>query len=157
MQITRFTDLGLRVLMYLAVGERQALATIPEVAGQFEVSRNHLVKVVHRLGQLQLIVTTRGKGGGIALARPAADYRLGEILRQLEENPSLIECGNPPCVIRQGCRLKAALDDALQAFFNQLDGYTLADVVRQPTETSLITLRARPGKPALRRDADGAA
>lgn len=141
MQITRFTDLGLRVLMYLSAGGREDLATITEIADRLEVSRNHLVKVVHRLGQLQLIVTTRGKGGGIALARPAAQYRLGEVVRQLEENTTLIDCGTPPCVLRAGCRLKEALDAALQTFFSTLDDYTLADVVRQPTEASLITLR----------------
>lgn len=141
MQITRFTDLGLRVLMYLSAGGRADLATITEIADRLEVSRNHLVKVVHRLGQLQLIVTTRGKGGGIALARPAAQYRLGEVVRQLEENTTLIDCGTPPCVLRAGCRLKEALDAALQTFFSTLDDYTLADVVRQPTAASLITLR----------------
>ena len=83
MQITRFTDLGLRVLMYLAA-RPEAMATIPEIAQQFDISRNHLVKVVHRLGQLQLIATTRGKGGGMALARAPGEYRLGDVLRQLE-------------------------------------------------------------------------
>lgn len=144
MQITRFTYLGLRVLMYLAA-RPEAMATIPEIAQQFDISRNHLVKVVHRLGQLQLIATTRGKGGGMALARAPGEYRLGDVLRQLEDNPTLIDCASPPCVIRPGCQLKAALDDALQAFFSRLDQYTLEDVLRPPTGASLITLRERAG------------
>ena len=144
MQITRFTDLGLRVLMYLAA-RPEAMATIPEIAQQFDISRNHLVKVVHRLGQLQLIATTRGKGGGMALARAPGEYRLGDVLRQFEDNPTLIDCASPPCVIRPGCQLKAALDDALQAFFSRLDQYTLEDVLRPPTGASLITLRERAG------------
>lgn len=144
MQITRFTDLGLRVLMYLAA-RPEAMATIPEIAQQFDISRNHLVKVAHRLGQLQLIATTRGKGGGMALARAPGEYRLGDVLRQLEDNPTLIDCASPPCVIRPGCQLKAALDDALQAFFSRLDQYTLEDVLRPPTGASLITLRERAG------------
>ena len=144
MQITRFTDLGLRVLMYLAA-RPEAMATIPEIAQQFDISRNHLVKVVHRLGQLQLIATTRGKGGGMALARAPGEYRLGDVLRQLEDNPTLIDCASPPCVIRPGCQLKAALDDALQVFFSRLDQYTLEDVLRPPTGASLITLRERAG------------
>ena len=144
MQITRFTDLGLRVLMYLAA-RPEAMATIHEIAQQFDISRNHLVKVVHRLGQLQLIATTRGKGGGMALARAPGEYRLGDVLRQLEDNPTLIDCASPPCVIRPGCQLKAALDDALQAFFSRLDQYTLEDVLRPPTGASLITLRERAG------------
>lgn len=81
----------------------------------------------------------------MALARAPGEYRLGDVLRQLEDNPTLIDCASPPCVIRPGCQLKAALDDALQAFFSRLDQYTLEDVLRPPTGASLITLRERAG------------
>lgn len=144
MQITRFTDLGLRVLMYLSMGERDtARATITELAERLAVSRNHLVKVVHRLAQLGLVATTRGKGGGMALARPADQYRLGDVVRALEDNPSLIDCGAPPCVLARNCQLKSALDDALQAFFERLNQYTLADAVRAPTGLSIVSLQRR--------------
>ena len=144
MQITRFTDLGLRVLMYLSMGERDtARATITELAERLAVSRNHLVKVVHRLAQLELVATTRGKGGGLALARPADQYHLGDVVRALEDNPSLIDCGAPPCVLARNCQLKSALDDALQAFFERLNQYTLADAVRAPTGLSIVSLQRR--------------
>ncbi|MFW9621364.1 Rrf2 family transcriptional regulator [Macromonas bipunctata] len=144
MQITRFTDLGLRVLMYLSMGERDtARATITELAERLAVSRNHLVKVVHRLAQLGLVATTRGKGGGMALARPADQYHLGDVVRALEDNPSLIDCGAPPCVLARNCQLKSALDDALQAFFERLNQYTLADAVRAPTGLSIVSLQRR--------------
>lgn len=144
MQITRFTDLGLRVLMYLSMGERDtARATITELAERLAVSRNHLVKVVHRLAQLGLVATTRGKGGGMALARPADQYHLGDVVRALEDNPSLIDCGAPPCVLARNCQLKSALDDALQAFFERLNRYTLADAVRAPTGLSIVSLQRR--------------
>jgi Rrf2 family nitric oxide-sensitive transcriptional repressor len=64
MQLTHFTDLGLRVLMYLTHQQRDTPATISEIARQFEVSRHHLVKVVHFMGQRQRLATARGKGGG---------------------------------------------------------------------------------------------
>lgn len=144
MQITHFTDLGLRVLMYLSMGERDtARATITELAERLAVSRNHLVKVVHRLAQLGLVATTRGKGGGMALARPADQYHLGDVVRALEDNPSLIDCGAPPCVLARNCQLKSALDDALQAFFERLNQYTLADAVRAPTGLSIVSLQRR--------------
>jgi len=145
MQITRFTDLGLRVLMYLSMGARDAAgrATITELAERLAVSRNHLVKVVHRLAQLGLVATTRGKGGGMALARPADQYHLGDVVRVLEDNPSLIDCGAPPCVLARNCQLKSALDDALQAFFERLNQYTLADAVRAPTGLSIVSLQRR--------------
>lgn len=130
--------------MYLSMGERDtARATITELAERLAVSRNHLVKVVHRLAQLGLVATTRGKGGGMALARPADQYHLGDVVRALEDNPSLIDCGAPPCVLARNCQLKSALDDALQAFFERLNRYTLADAVRAPTGLSIVSLQRR--------------
>ncbi|QEL56207.1 RrF2 family transcriptional regulator [Chromobacterium paludis] len=140
MQLTRFTDLGLRVLMYLTGQQPGQLATIPEIAERFEVSRNHLVKVVHFMGQQGWLVTTRGKGGGLALARPPEHYRLGEVVSALEGKPRLIDCAEPPCALRQGCLLKGVLDEALAAFFLALDGYTLRDIVAGPTGEAIIRL-----------------
>lgn len=79
----------------------------------------------------------------IALARPADQYRLGDVVRALEDNPSLIDCGAPPCVLARNCQLKSALDDALQAFFERLNRYTLADAVRAPTGLSIVSLQRR--------------
>ena len=140
MQITRFTDLGLRVLMYLCIGERSEPVTITEIATRFDVSRHHLVKVVHRLGQLKWIVTTRGKGGGLALARPPADYRLGDIVRALEDGGALIDCSAPPCALRRDCNVKSALDGALAAFYAKLNESILSDVVRRQTAASIVEL-----------------
>ncbi len=140
MQITRFTDLGLRVLMYLSVGERSEPVTITEIATRFDVSRHHLVKVVHRLGQLNWIVTTRGKGGGLALARAPTEYRLGDIIRTLEDGGALIDCSTPPCVLRRGCNVKSALDGALAAFYAKLNESSLSDLVRRQTAASIVEL-----------------
>ncbi|ATE62219.1 RrF2 family transcriptional regulator [Thauera sinica] len=149
MQITRFTDLSLRVLMYLTVPPDSGPVTIDEIATRFDVSRHHLAKVVHRLGQSGWIVATRGKGGGLALAQPPSQYRLGEVVRELEGGESLIDCTSQPCVLLQGCNVRAALNDAQQAFYERLDTYTLADVVRQQTATSIIALHRgrRPSSP----------
>ncbi|AXE28861.1 BadM/Rrf2 family transcriptional regulator [Chromobacterium phragmitis] len=140
MQLTRFTDLGLRVLMYLTGQPSGQLATIPEIAERFEISRNHLVKVVHFMGQQGWLVTTRGKGGGMSLSRPPEHYRLGEVVRSLEGKTQLIDCAEPPCALNRGCLLKGALDEALEAFFLSLDGYTLRDIVAGPTGEAIIRL-----------------
>lgn len=140
MQITRFTDLSLRVLMYLTVPPTGGPVTIDEIATRFDVSRHHLAKVVHRLGQLGWIVATRGKGGGLTLARAADQYRLGEVVRELEGGEAVIDCTSQPCVLLHGCNVRVALSDAQQAFYERLDTYTLADVVRQQTRASIIEL-----------------
>lgn len=140
MQLTRFTDFGLRVLMYLAAAPRELPATIPEIADRFAISRNHLVKVVHFMAQQGWIVTTRGKGGGLRLARPAAEIHLGAVVRALEPAHALIDCAEPPCALRGGCRLKGVLDAAEDAFYARLDAVTLADLVVAPTGPAIVKL-----------------
>jgi Rrf2 family nitric oxide-sensitive transcriptional repressor len=140
MQLTQFTDLGLRVLMYLTHKERVQPVTINEIAEAFNVSRHNLVKVVHFLSQHDWLVTTRGKGGGLALAKPPEQYPLGVLIRLLEGSFDLVSCSNPPCVLQVGCELKMALNQAMQAFFVVLDGYTLADLIKNRTEKSIEAL-----------------
>jgi len=140
MQLTRFTDLGLRVLMYLTHRDREQPVTIAEIAAQFSVPHNHLVKVVNRLGKLGWIVATRGRSGGLRLALDPSLLTLGTVLRQLEGATELIDCAEPPCALRGGCRLKSTLNDALEAFYQVMDRSTLADVVGTPTGETIIRL-----------------
>ncbi|MES2037529.1 MAG: Rrf2 family transcriptional regulator [Pseudomonadota bacterium] len=140
MQLTHFTDLGLRVLMYLSHKDRQEPVTISEIATKFAISRNHLVKVVHFLAQKNWINTTRGKGGGMALAQDVKAYRLGSIIRELEGGDALINCAIPPCVLRGNCQLKSILDQGLSVFYTALDQYTLQDAVGGNTQEAIIML-----------------
>jgi Rrf2 family nitric oxide-sensitive transcriptional repressor len=138
MQLTRFADLGLRVLMYLAHCERNRLVTIAEIASQLEVPHNHLIKVVNRLGKLKWIVATRGRNGGLRLAVDPRTLKLGEVLRELERSTELIDCNNPPCALRSGCRLKWVLNEGLAAFYQAVNRFSLADVVQAPTGETII-------------------
>ncbi len=141
MQLTRFTDFGLRVLMYLTqCRDRPAPVTIPEIAARFDLSRNHLVKVVHFMSQRGWVSTSRGKGGGLTLAHPPSGYRLGDLVRELEQQSPLIDCREPPCALDGACRLAGVLAQTLQAFYEALNGYTLADLVRDPTAAAIIKL-----------------
>lgn len=131
MQLTLYTDYSLRVLVYLgACPERTA--TITEIARAYRISRNHLVKVVHNLAHHGYIRTTRGRGGGMALARPPAEIRIGDVVRHTEVNFTLVECFDKvrnTCPITSMCALKGALGEAFRAFMAVLDRYTLADVL----------------------------
>ena len=145
MQLTHFTDLGLRVLMYTSQPQRitrsgQAI-TISEIAASLNVSRNHLVKVVHFMANQEWLITTRGKGGGLALAKSPADYNLGHVIRILEGTTQVVNCAEPPCALRFACGLKSVLDDALQAFYQCLDQYTLADMIQEKTQNLLSELQ----------------
>lgn len=132
MQLTQFTDYSFRVLIYLARLPEEATATIHEIAEFYKISRNHLVKVVNNLANQGFIATTRGKGGGIRLARPAHTIGVGDVVRVCEPNMNLVECfdhKNNTCCIIRGCGLKGALFEARRAFLMALDKYTLEDAV----------------------------
>lgn len=129
MQLTLYSDYSLRVLLYLSRTPKK-VATIAEISGFYIISKNHLVKVVHRLAQLGFIISSRGKGGGIELAKPPSEITIGEVVRKTEPNFHMVECFNEEtnrCVITNVCRLKGILNQALEAYFNVLDNYTLAD------------------------------
>lgn len=134
MQLTTFTDYALRVLISVASKPEPERSTIPEIAAQYGISRNHLVKVVHHLSSSGYLSTVRGKGGGFRLARPAEDIRVGDVIRETERRFDLVPCLDASrrgcCAIEPACVLKRALRQALEAFLSVADGYTLADLVR---------------------------
>jgi Rrf2 family transcriptional regulator, nitric oxide-sensitive transcriptional repressor len=132
MQLTTHTDYALRVLIYLAMHQDQ-LVTITELADYFQISRNHLVKVVHNLGIKGFIKTVRGKGGGICLARPPQNINIGDVVRELEGHFYMAECFNPQkqghCAVQPICGLTGILNNALKHFMTVLDNAYLSDVV----------------------------
>ncbi len=132
MRLTMYTDYSLRVLLYLASRE-EGTVTITELADFYKISRNHLVKVVHNLGLKGYILTTRGRNGGIKLARPAKAILVGDVVRSTEPDFDLLECFNPAtdqCVITSSCSLKSVLFNAQKNFLSTLDQYTLADIAK---------------------------
>lgn len=138
MRLTLYTDYSLRVLLYLAHKQDQ-MVTISELADFYKVSRNHLVKVVHNLGLQGYIVTTRGKNGGLKLARPASEIVVGDVVRKMEPDFELLECFNEAtdhCVITRACSLKSVLVTARDNFLAMLDRYTIADAIKGSTKAS---------------------
>ena len=143
MQLTRYTDYSLRVLIYLAVHQDQ-LATIEEIAEAYDISKAHLMKIVHQLGLAGYVETVRGRGGGLRLARPPQKIRIGEVVRHTEEMV-VVECFDPKTShyrIQPACELRGVLKEALDAFLRTLDGYTLADLVARRREPLARLFRA---------------
>ena len=191
MRLTNYSDYALRSLIYLATKpDPYLLANISDIANSYNISKSHLTKIIHQLGQLGYIDSVRGKNGGIRLARAPEDINLGVLIKQIEPDFALVECfatshttviaGNKSpnkqeieqsnkqgmgknqqsttavneitlinenersnqqglgCVISPVCQLKGVFFEALTAFINVLEGYTLADVITNKDELSAL-------------------
>ena len=155
MRLTQWTDYALRVLMYCAACHGRAQpVTISEVAEKHGISRSHLTKIVQQLAALGLLDTTRGRGGGMRLMRPAEQINLGAVVRATEGDFELVECFNAElntCRLSSHCHLKNVLGRAMQGYLAVLDGITLADLVPPagaPQGRSAQPMRFVPGLPA---------
>ena len=147
MRLTIFTDYSLRVLIYLgAHRDEEQLATINDIAAAYGISENHLMKVVHNLARHGYVQTTRGKGGGMQLARAPEEINIGAVVRVTEDDMALVECfqdGPPKCPIVSACSLQAVLAEALHEFLAVLDRQTLADLLQPQAQLNKIFLAAR--------------
>jgi Rrf2 family transcriptional regulator, nitric oxide-sensitive transcriptional repressor len=144
MRLTSFTDYGLRMLMHMAGDPGRAFSSA-EMADHLGLSRNHLAKIMQHLSRAGFIETRRGGGGGAVLARPATEFRLGEIVRQLEEGQQLVDCfatEGSGCSIDGRCRLKARLRAAENAFLDNLDRSTLADIALTQEASARLVFRS---------------
>jgi Rrf2 family nitric oxide-sensitive transcriptional repressor len=131
MQLTRYTDYGLRTLMYLALLPDGRRASIDEISKIYDISRNNLNKIVHQLGKAGVIETKRGKGGGFFLHKPATQINIAEMVILLENSLQVVECSTPLCILLPACKLKHVLAQATQAFLDSLRQYTLADLLEE--------------------------
>lgn len=134
MRLTLQTDYALRALLYLAAAGEQG-GTAHGIADSYGISRNHLAKVLQKLRALGYLTATRGRNGGVRLARPAADIRVGGVVRQTEDSLAPVECFDPAtntCPLAGACGLERGLGEAVEAYLAVLDRYTIADVSLDP-------------------------
>jgi Rrf2 family nitric oxide-sensitive transcriptional repressor len=115
----------MRVLTYLAA-RPESLCSIGEISRAYGISQNHLMKVVNDLARQGFVASLRGRSGGIRLGRPPEEINVGAVVRHTEDGFELVDCGG--CVIAPACGLNGVLGEALGAFMDVLDRYTLADL-----------------------------
>ena len=137
MRLTRFSDYAVRVMLYLAA-HTDRLCSIAEIAKAYDISQNHLMKVVSDLAGSGYIQSLRGRGGGIRLARPAQDINIGRLIRHTEGEIELVGCST--CKLKGACQLPGPLDLALDAFFEVLERYTLAQVMGTSDGSRLLAM-----------------
>lgn len=138
MHLTKHTDYAFRVLIYLASMPEDRLSTVQEIAGQFDVSRSHIMKIVHKLAGAGLVHASRGQHGGIKLGQPKESIDLRSVIELMEATLAPVNCDDPVCIIKKNCALKNILFDAQRQYLEHLEHYTLADLA-EPT-VSIIRL-----------------
>jgi Rrf2 family nitric oxide-sensitive transcriptional repressor len=142
MRLTRFSAIGLRVLIYLErAGERAAPVTVAEIGAQFGIPVNHLVKVVGHLARAGWIRATRGRNGGLRLAADPASLTVGAVLRELEGADELIDCDSNGCSLNMDCQLRDALKAGMRAFYAAMDQYTLAHITAGGAGEQIIRMQ----------------
>ena len=152
MRLTRYTDYALRVLIHLALHEDR-LVSIAEIARTYDISHNHLMKVVNALARDGFIDTVRGRGGGMRLNRPACEIRVGDVVRRTEEGFELAECSG--CLLSPACGLTHVLREGASAMLQVFDAYTIADLFKDRPGIARLIARAAPirvGRPPSPQD-----
>ena len=138
MYITKNTDYSLRTLMLLALNSDDQLMSIDEISETLSVSKAHMMKVVNRLASLELVETIRGRNGGVRLFRNSDEINIGTAFRQLDEISNVVDCESGPCLFHGACKLRKVFDQATEAFHEELDNYTLADLVQRRSHLQKI-------------------
>jgi len=132
MRLALRTDYALRILMYLAVQDGRTVP-VGEIAERYGISEHHIMKVAQMLARKGWVRAQRGRQGGVTLAAPAGEIRVGAVVREFEPDFELVNCFQPSggdCVIAGACTLQNTLHEALNGFLAPLDRQTLADLAR---------------------------
>lgn len=147
MHFSKFTDYALRVCLYLGA-QQDRLVPISEITRAHGLSQSNLMKVVNQLVDGGFLKSTRGRSGGVALARPAAEIRIGQLARYMEGDDALVDCSS--CILLGSCGLVRGLREAKDAFYHSLDRFSLADAVLAHPRTLSILLGAAEGAQVAR-------
>ncbi|CAK7192782.1 HTH-type transcriptional repressor NsrR [Commensalibacter sp. Nvir] len=139
MQLSRYTDYSLRILIYLGI-HRERLSSINEIATCYNISQNHLMKIVHNLGKSGFITTVRGRRGGLQLNKKPEEITLSSVIRNSEESSRPIKC--KACIIEDDCIIQDVVIKAFEAFYNVLNQYTLADAIRNRVKLETLFTQA---------------
>lgn len=139
MRLSLYTDIGLKVLMYLRGADN--LITLSEIAREFDIPKNHLVKVANHLVKLNWISALRGRGGGLSYNISSDRLKLGDIILILEGRHELIDCDAAPCKLSRACNLRQAFNQAIQSFYTSLNKHTMADIASGDTAALIKLIR----------------
>jgi Rrf2 family protein len=131
MRLTKQTGYAIRILLHCALaGPRYVKVT--EIARRNQITEHNIFKIVPILVQGGFVEALRGRNGGLKLARPAEEIRIGDVVRATESTRVVADCFGiaSECRIRPVAPINRILDHALDAFIGVLDAHTLAELAR---------------------------
>lgn len=128
MQLTKHTDYAFRVLIYLVSQPAASLKTIQEISDAYQISKNHMMKIVQKMTQAGLLHSVRGQGGGVTLGRPPQEIFLREVVELMEPTLKPVNCEHPLCSLNPRCQLKGVLFEAQELYLSHLEKFTLQDI-----------------------------
>lgn len=133
MKLTAFSDIALRVLLLMGGLPEGTLLSTQRIAEGVGAPYHHVTKTVAKLRSMDLLVSQRGRAGGVILTESGLTASLGSVLRELEANTAMVECeaDEASCPLNHGCKLRAALGRAREAFYRELDAVTVSDLVNE--------------------------
>jgi len=140
MKLRLQTDYALRTLMFLGFAERKA--TAEEIANLFNISKDHLVKIIQQLAKAGYVNTIPGRSGGVVLAREPDNIIVREVVEMMEGRSRVLECVDDPsiCPLEPGCRLRKLLIKAESAFYETLGEVSIANLCVDSQQGGLYTL-----------------
>ena len=131
MRLTTRSRYGTRMVLDIAQHGDEGLVRIQDIARRQGISEKYLEQLIRKLVTAGFIISKRGPRGGHGLARPAAEITVGEIVRILEGNRSLVECRteDDDCARAGACLTRRLWREATEAMYSQLNSVTLADLL----------------------------
>ncbi|MCI4398259.1 MAG: Rrf2 family transcriptional regulator [Acidobacteria bacterium] len=151
--ISRHTDYAARIVLHLSSGGKGALFTTGDIARRRLIPPAFIRRIVSRLSAAGILKTTRGCGGGIALARPASKISLLDVVVAMEGGLVLNTCTEKPerCTLSDGCAVRRAWVQANAALETFLDGVKFSSLVNKSDEPASRAKAAPGAKDAKRR------
>jgi Rrf2 family protein len=141
MRLTKQTSYALRILLHCALHPEEQVKA-GDIARAYNITEFNVLKIIPLLVQGGFVKTMRGRRGGLRLARPASEIRIGDIVRLTEETHIQADCFgqlHETCAILPAAPINRIFGSALAAFIAVLDQHTLEELVT-----------ARPRRPAGR-------
>ncbi|HPR05861.1 MAG TPA: SUF system Fe-S cluster assembly regulator [Denitromonas sp.] len=151
LRVSKLTDYGTLVLTHMA-GFPDHLFSVAELTQILHLNAPTISKVLKALGRHELVSSVRGARGGYALARPATQISVAQIIDALEDQPfGLTECSATAgtCDIEGDCRIRANWQRINTVVRRVLDDVCLADMV-EPLPPATEARMVRHATPAIK-------